>query len=278
MRIRLLLLALGLGALALPAGACDLSTAHRGKAVADYVEDLKPCMAAMPAGFEHDSAMEAEFLRLVNSERISAGLKPLKLRPELVDVARIHSLDMAFNNFFGHESPDGRMPHQRIAAFDRSAIVLASAENVAMVEIVRGRWNLERKAVDRLHSNLMNSPPHKKNILNPDMEWAAMGVVRTKSGVWITQVFMELGGTLDAPLPVRLSPGEALDARAVLHGWTFDSFEAKRAHGDYLRLDGTIPAGLSGDFDLAAKGMRPADRPGFTNIIHLPGPAATVGG
>ncbi len=93
-----------------------------------------------------------------------------------------------------------------MAAFDRSALIEFSAENVAMVEVVGGRWNLQRKAVERLHSNLMNSPGHRANILNPDVTDVAMGVVRTESGVWVTQVFLELSGSLPAPLPVRMQP------------------------------------------------------------------------
>ena len=112
---------------------------------------------------------------------------------------------MAYNKFFGHESPDGRHHDARVAAFDRSALVEFSAENVAMVEVIGGRWNLKRNAVDRLHGNLMDSPGHRANILNPDITDVAMGVVRTESGVWVTQVFVELSGSLPARGRARCS-------------------------------------------------------------------------
>ena len=63
----------------------------------------------------------------MNGERTSRGLKPLRFRPELLDAARFQSLDMAYNDFFGHQSPDGRHHDARVAAFDRSALVEYSA-------------------------------------------------------------------------------------------------------------------------------------------------------
>ena len=278
MQMRALFLALGLAAAALPAAACDMDLRDRGQAVADYVEAVRPCLSHWPAGYAPDAAMEADFLRRVNAERTSRGLKPLRNRPELLDAARFQSLDMAYNGFFGHEGPDGRHPVDRVAAFDRSALIEYSAENVAMVEAIRGRWNLERDAVNRLHSNLMNSPGHRANILNPDITDVAMGVVRTEKGVWITQVFLELTGSLPAPLPVRMQPGERLDMKPHLTGWTFQQFDAKLPGDRYTALDGAIPQGLTGDIELTAKGKMRGETPGSFYIIRLPGPAVTVGG
>jgi len=277
MKTRALLLALALPAAALPAAACDLDLAHRGKAVADYVEAVQPCLADMPAGYFADAAMEAEFLTRVNGERTSRGLKPLRFRPELLDAARFQSLDMAYNDFFGHEGPDGRHPVDRVAAFDRSALIEYSAENVAMIEVVRGRWNLKRDAVDRLHGNLMDSPGHRANILNPDVTDVAMGVVRTDKGVWITQVFLELSGSLPKPLPVRMRPGEALTMKPALKGWAFQHFDAKLPGDRYTSIPGAIPKTLSGDFELTAYGKTRGEAPGQFYIIRLPGPAVTVG-
>ncbi|MCB9970741.1 MAG: CAP domain-containing protein [Hyphomonas sp.] len=268
----------GLLAVCLPAAACDLNVADRGKAVADYVDDMLPCLSEMPAGYWSDARMEAEFLEKVNAERTSRGLAPLRLRPELVDAARVHSLDMAYNHFFDHNSPDGRHPFERVAAFDRSALIEYTAENIAVVEIVRGQWNLERKAVDKLHTNLMNSPGHRKNILNPAFTDVAMGVVRTDKGVWITQEFLELSGTLPQPLPVRMKPGEALSMKPTLRDWNFQHFEAKRGEDAYELLGPKIPKTLHGDFELAAFSRRPGEKPGSFYTIRLPGPAVTVDG
>ena len=277
MKLRALFLALGLAAAALPAAACDLDINDRGAAVADYVEAVKPCLSDMPSGYFVDAQMEAEFLTRVNGERTSRGLKPLRYRPELLDAARFQSLDMAYNGFFGHSGPDGRHPVDRVAAFDRSALVEYSAENVAMVEVVRGRWNLERGAVEKLHGNLMDSPGHRANILNPDVTDVAMGVVRTDKGVWITQVFLELTGSLPAPLPVRMQPGQRIDMKPALRGWSFQHFDAKLDEDRYTVINGAIPKELSGDIELTAYGKTRGETPGSFYIIRLPGPAVTVG-
>ncbi|MCA8902859.1 MAG: CAP domain-containing protein [Hyphomonas sp.] len=276
MLMRALILAFGLVLAALPAAACDMDIRYRGATVADYVETVRPCLRQMPEGFRADAKMEADFLTRVNGERTERGLPPLRYRPELLDAARFQSLDMAYNGFFGHEGPDGRHPDQRVAAFDRSALIEATTENVAMVEVVRGRWN-QKDAVARLHGNLMDSPGHRANILDPNVTDVAMGVVRTEKGVWVTQVFMKLSGTLPAPLPVRMQPGERIMMRPHLKEWTFQRFDARQRGDRFTALDGGIPQGLSGDFDLTVFGRMRGERPGHSYIIHLPGPAVTVG-
>nr|WP_321488050.1 CAP domain-containing protein [uncultured Hyphomonas sp.] len=277
MKMRALFLLSGFLLAALPAAACNMDVRHRGQTVADYVEAVQPCLRSWPAGYMADANMEADFLARVNAERISQGLAPLRYRPELLEAARFQSLDMAYNDFFGHQSPDGRHHDARVSAFDRSALIKYSAENVAMVEVIGGRWNLKRNAVKRLHGNLMDSPGHRANILNPDITDVAMGVVRTESGVWVTQVFIELSGSLPAPLPVRLRAGQRLDMRPVLRGWRFQDFGAKQAGNRYTALGKAIPNELTGDFKLTANGRMNGELPGMYYTIRLPGPAATVG-
>ena len=276
MNLRAFALALALSAAVLPAAACDLDIRHRGTAVADYVEAVRPCLSDWPPGYSADAKMEADFLTRVNAERTTRGLAPLRYRPELLDAARFQSLDMAYNGFFGHEGPDGRHPDDRVAAFDRSALIEATSENVAMVEVVRGRWN-QKDAVERLHGNLMDSPGHRANILDPNVTDVAMGVIRTERGVWITQVFMKLSGTLPAPLPVRMQPGERIEMTPRLKEWSFQHFDARQAGDRYTALTGPIPRSLSGDFELTALGRMHGEKPGHFYIIRLPGPAVTVG-
>ena len=222
--------------------------------------------------------MEREFLRLTNVARQEAGLAPLVYRANLRNTARFHSLDMAYNDFFGHVGPDGREPQDRISAFDRRALVQYSAENVAMVEVVRGRWNLEREAVQRLHRNLMESPGHRANILSEQATHVAMGVVRTKTGVWVTQNFLNLSGSLARDVPVRMRAGQKLRQMPVLQGWTFRQFAAELPEGDVLPMGEGIPAGVRGDIHIAAEGRKPGEKPRSFYTIRLPGPAVTVGG
>ena len=179
---RFLLLVL-MGLTGLPALACDLNTEGRPADVAGYVEAAEACLRAPPEGYTFDADLEAGFLRLVNEERVAAGLAPVKFRTELRGAARFHSLDMAANGFFGHHGPDGHDGVYRIAALDRTALVDFSAENVATVSKGSGRMDPDF-ALKRLHDNLMKSPGHRANILHPKATHVAFGVVRTRGGVW----------------------------------------------------------------------------------------------
>lgn len=269
-------------AFALPTQACDLSLERRSTAVADYVREVAPCVTQMPLGYGTDAALEREFLYNINAERRSAGLPPLKIRQELVDGARFHSLDMAANRFFGHEGPDGRMPGDRISAFDRRALIDYASENVAMVEVSRGKLKIADPSA-HLHQNLMESPPHRKNILNPAATHVAIGVVRTESGVWVTQVFLSLIGTLDQDAPLIVRHGDKVGLRAMVSDWTFRNFEAEQPGERHKPFSPTgpffgVPEDVTGDFMLTAYCDRAGQRRGQIVSIRFAGPAMTVKG
>lgn len=277
MKIRMLFLAMGAMLAAMPAAACDLDLSHRSPAVADYVEAARPCLTVAPEGYEFDARMEREFLALINQERAAAGLPALKLRLELRNAARFHSLDMAYNDFFGHDGPDGRHPQDRVVAFDRRALFRFSAENVAMIASDNGRWDFEHKAVARLHRNLMNSPGHRANILSEEATYVALGVVQTKYGVWVTQVFMDLSADLPGDVPLRLRKGQSILEAPHIAGWNFKGYELQTDDGAYVSISKGVPAGLRGNAKLAAFARQPGDKPGYHYTIRLPGPAVTVG-
>lgn len=253
--------------------ACDPRSAGRPAEVAVYVERAEACLAAPPEDFLFDAGLEIGFLNLVNAERRAAGLAPVELRTGLRGAARFHSLDMAVNGFFGHEGPDGRTGDDRIAALDRTALADFSAENVATVSKSSGRMDPDF-ALRRLHENLMDSPGHRANILHPKATHVAFGVVRTRSSVWVTQVFLRLSGTLPEAAPLRLTGTSRLRAPRGLEGWKFVRF-------DLVGEDGAeVPAvNLSeakGDARLAAYATQPGEDARSFYWIRFLGPAVTV--
>ncbi|MBK8198117.1 MAG: CAP domain-containing protein [Acidobacteria bacterium] len=262
-------------ALAAPAFAqvCDAGLAGRPADVAGYVGRASACLEAPPEGFEFDAGMEAGFLARVNAERRAAGLPPVALRPELRPAARFHSLDMAVNSFFGHEGPDGRSGDDRIAALDRTALADFSAENVATVSKTPGRIDPDF-ALRRLHENLMDSPGHRENILHPKATHVAFGVVRTRSGVWVTQLFLRLSGTLPEAAPLRLSGTSRLRAPRGLEGWKFVRFDL--VNGDGLEIPAVNLTGVKGDARLAAYATQPGEDALSFYWIRFLGPAVTV--
>lgn len=262
------------------AQACDLRLGARGQSTADYVETVRPCLTQLPPGYKFDAKMEAGFIERINAERAAHDLAPLQLRPELLAPARFQSLDMAANQFFDHVSPDGRSPGDRLTALDRRGFVQRSAENLAMLEIVKGRYNFS-SSLPKLHQNLMDSPSHRANILNPDLTHVAIGVVVTKSGVWATQVFAKLSGTLNEDVPLRMAAGQSLTAAPYLSEWTFRHFEAETSPHAYTPFRQTprgaiVPDGLNGDVDLAAFSIQMGEKKGMIYSIRLAGPSVTI--
>jgi uncharacterized protein YkwD len=63
------------------------------------------------------TALDGQLLASVNAMRAERGLRPLRLSTELSTAARTHSLEMAEEGFFAHESADGAAFWKRIERF-----------------------------------------------------------------------------------------------------------------------------------------------------------------
>ena len=121
--------------------------------------------------------LEAEMLRLVNNERIAAGLRALAPDPELTEVARQHSTDMFARGYFAHDTPEGRDPFDRIRAAE--VRFLTAGENLALA-----------RSVQIAHTGLMNSPGHRANILRPEFGRVGIGIMDGgMRGLMVTQNF-----------------------------------------------------------------------------------------
>jgi uncharacterized protein YkwD len=119
-----------------------------------------------------------EVLRLTNVQRAANGCDALTWNTKLATAAAKHSADMAANDYFSHDSLDGRDPFQRMK--DEGYSFSAAAENIAAgqptpADVVDG-W--------------MNSSGHRANILNCGLTELGVGVARGGSyGVYWTQDF-----------------------------------------------------------------------------------------
>ena len=122
---------------------------------------------------------EAQMLELVNKERVKHGLKPLVFDPELIPVARAHSMDMFAKGYFAHDNLEGKDPFDRMHA---AGITFRSAgENLALAQ-----------TVEIAHVNLMNSPGHRANILNPAFGRVGIGILDGGFyGLMISQEFRD---------------------------------------------------------------------------------------
>ncbi|HVE54455.1 MAG TPA: CvpA family protein [Ramlibacter sp.] len=121
--------------------------------------------------------LEVRMLELVNAERQSAGLKPVRPDPDLTRVARSHSKDMFARGYFAHVSPDGKDLGDRLEA--ARVGYLTAGENLALAPTLFSA-----------HTGLMNSPGHRKNILRPQFGRLGIGVLDGGSrGLMVTQAF-----------------------------------------------------------------------------------------
>ena len=121
--------------------------------------------------------LEARMLDLVNEERAKAGLRPLAADPELRDVARRHSVDMFARGYFAHDTPEGKDPFDRIR--EANVPFVAAGENLALAPTLMVA-----------HTGLMNSPGHRRNILDPHFGRVGIGIEDGGlRGLMVTQNF-----------------------------------------------------------------------------------------
>lgn len=126
--------------------------------------------------------IEKAVFDLMNAERASKGLSGLKWSDDIASAARLHSVNMASQNFFSHKGKDGSMVDDRA---DRFGIGWnAIGENIAFL---RGYSDPEKKAL----KTWLDSPPHRRNILSPQWQESAIGVALADDGsYYFTQVFI----------------------------------------------------------------------------------------
>jgi uncharacterized protein YkwD len=119
---------------------------------------------------------ERELVRLMNQERAQRGAPPLEMDDRLSEAARTHSQEMAQRQKLSHRFPHEEKLQERLArtgvSFD------AVAENVA-----------HSSSPSSAHIELMNSPGHRANILNPKYNAVGVGVVERGDHLYITQAF-----------------------------------------------------------------------------------------
>ena len=137
--------------------------------------DLQFTQNEIAVDFESEKAM----FTLVNEERVKFGAKPLLWNENLAKIGRNHSKDMFARGYFSHYSPEGKDVGDRLD--DAGIGYSAAGENLALAP-----------TVSRAHTGLINSPGHRRNILDPSFGEIAIGVV--DGGVYgkmFTQVFTD---------------------------------------------------------------------------------------
>lgn len=129
--------------------------------------------------------LEQRLFELTNKQRLLHRLRPLIEAPALSLAARRHSDDMLRRRFFSHTNPDYKTPADRIdAVLNRQ--VPASAENLWMRT---GKVTAAEKILEEAVAQLMDSRPHRANILNARYTHFGAGVAVTRTEMRVTQLF-----------------------------------------------------------------------------------------
>jgi uncharacterized protein YkwD len=120
----------------------------------------------------------AQVVQLTNQKRAAVGCGALAVNATLTQVAQAHSADMATNNYFSHDSQDGRSPFDRMtqAGYRFSA----AAENIAAGQ----------RTPQDVVTAWMNSEGHRANIENCTYTEIGVGYATGGSyGTYWTQDF-----------------------------------------------------------------------------------------
>ena len=151
--------------------------------------------------------LEQRIQERINKERKSRKLAALQFDERLSKIARGHSGDMARRNFFNHVNPDGQDPTERgeragyaCQKVYENYFTEGLAENIFQGNLygsVRTRgtvksydWNNAEKIATESVTSWMNSPGHRRNILEPNYGKTGIGVfISNDDKVYITQLF-----------------------------------------------------------------------------------------
>ncbi len=140
---------------------------------------------------------EIEVHRLINLEREKYGLQTLEYDEKLASVAKLHSIDMADDEYFAHETPEGLTPTDRASKSDYTCqyqignlIYSGIGENLYMVQGPTVSITYTPQSIaESTVSGWMDSPGHKKNILTSNFSKEGIGVSISEFAIHVTENF-----------------------------------------------------------------------------------------
>ena len=128
---------------------------------------------------------ERQLFDSLNHERTEQNLAPLKWDNSLFKAARTHALLMLNLNKLEHQLPSEPALEERLA--DAGARFAAIAENIAI-----------GANPQTIHNGWMNSPGHRRNIMNPQLTSVGIAAVRGPGGLFAVEDFSQFVPDLSA--------------------------------------------------------------------------------
>lgn len=154
-------------------GTTDLGFGDGGQAADAAPEDQGVTDSGVPDEWPANLARTEEQLLVLLNEQRAVGANcggqnfgptgPVVMHPALRRSARLHSKDMADQNYFEHNSLDGRTPFQRMAAAGYDAF--GFSENIAA-------GNADAAST---FNQWLTSPGHCRNMMSPEANEIGIG-------------------------------------------------------------------------------------------------------
>ncbi len=139
-----------------------------------YALDVGSLLPGDPAVINLISAEQA-MLDLTNADRVANGLEPLQLDQDALPVARERAEDQLGMATLSHYDANGELVFARLLV-DAQLSYQMAGENLA-----RGSGN-DAGVAGRIEQALMQSPTHRRNILNPGYRRVAIGAATDGQG------------------------------------------------------------------------------------------------
>ncbi len=130
------------------------------------------------AAAERLTENEQLLFNALNRERAAQSLPALQWDEALAKAARTHANRMAFYNLLQHQLPGE--PDLQARLTEAGARFGSFAENIAV-----------GASAETIHAGWMDSPGHRRNILNPDLTAVGIAAVRSPSGLFAVQDFSQ---------------------------------------------------------------------------------------
>ena len=151
------------------------------------------------------AAAEQQLFSLINQERVKEGLAPLVLDERLTQAAQKHTRLMVQNDSLSHQFEGEESLQLRVS--DEHVRCDHDGENIAL-----------DSDIGVAHIMLMQSPPHRANILSSQFNAVGIGVLKTDELYYVTEDFAHLLPTYSEPeadAAAQQAIGEYVKAQGV---------------------------------------------------------------
>lgn len=138
------------------------------------------------------SAPKVQMLALINAERAQAGVGPLRFDATLNAIAQARSQDMIARHYFSHHIPGVPGVHMVFDLLDHAHVPYEMAgENIALNNYIA--FYPMARTVRQTNTDLMNSPEHRANILEPKYSEIGLGMAfeHGTGKLILTEVFVQ---------------------------------------------------------------------------------------